>query len=200
MDYAKLKTEIKEIAEIAEMVPEPFRLKCFETLLGRLLASESPAVAAAAAPPAPPPPAASQPPLPASTPFAIPTQLRVLMQRTALTEEDIRKVVLVADGDVHFIKEPAGKKIAEGQTDWALLLALKNCILNDSLTVDPETVRSVCQDKGYYDRANFAAIFKRGNYAKFFKGPMEAQGQPQGLTNEGQTELANLVRGLAAAS
>ena len=121
------------------------------------------------------------------------------MQRTNLTEDEIKKVLLVANGDVHFVTEPTGKKIAEGQIDWALLLALKNCVLNDSLTVDPEMVRSVCQEKGYYDRANFASCFKRTPYVKYFKGKMEAQGQAQSLTVDGQNALADLVRQLAAA-
>lgn len=201
MDYAKLKLEIKEISDIAEAVPEPFRLRCFETLLDRLLASETPPVSPPViVPPVPPVTPGVQPPAPVGVAFSIPTQLRLLMQRTNLTEEEIRKVVLMADGDVHFIKEPTGKKITEGQMDWALLLALKNCILNDSLTVDPETVRSVCQEKGFYDRANFAANFKRAAYAKFFKGAMEPQGSAQGLTIEGQAELASLVRELSTAS
>ena len=80
---------------------------------------------------------------------------------------------------------------------WALLLALKNCILSNDLSVDPEDVRSVCQDKGFYDTANFGTNFKRATYAKLFKGPMERQGDPQGLTPEGQTELARVIQQLA---
>jgi len=38
MDYSKLKSDIEEITEIAQGVPEAFREKCFELLLSNLLA------------------------------------------------------------------------------------------------------------------------------------------------------------------
>jgi hypothetical protein len=186
MDYEKLKTALKEIVEVAETVPEPYRVKCFEMLLNLRLGNEAPTPPGQVTPP--------PPPGPGDTRLPIPAQLRLLMQRTELTEAEIQKVIMFADNDVHFIREPTGLKIAEGQIAWALLIALKNCILSNSLAVDPETVRSVCQDKGYYDKANFAAIFKRPQYAKLFKGAMEKQGQPQTLTNDGQIELAKLIR------
>jgi hypothetical protein len=121
------------------------------------------------------------------------------MQKTEITEDELKAILMVADGDVHFVKEPAPTKITDGQMQWAFLLALKNCILSNSLAVDPEDVRSVCQDKGFYDAANFAANFKKDRYAKFFKGPMERQGEPQLLTNDGQDELANLIRTMGGA-
>lgn len=201
MNYEALKDEIKEIATIADGVPDAFKVRCFEMLLDSLLKRDdtvppSAPAAAPSLPAAPPPPA--QPPAPPAGDIPTPTQLRLLMQRTGLSMDELKRVVFVADGDVLFIKEPTGRKITEGQIDWALLLALKNCILNNSLTVDPEAVRSVCQEKGYYDRPNFSSTFKRTQYAKLFKGLMEPQGAPQALTNDGQAELATLIQQLAA--
>ena len=40
MDFKQLKSGIKEVSEIASSVPEPFRDKCFETLLNALLAGD----------------------------------------------------------------------------------------------------------------------------------------------------------------
>ena len=40
MDFDRLKAEIKEIAEIAQSVPEQFRSRCFELLLANLLGGD----------------------------------------------------------------------------------------------------------------------------------------------------------------
>lgn len=194
MDYQKLKKEIKEIVDIAEDVPEAYKEKCFEGLLNHLLRES----------PAPPPskddsrhpPKGDRPPPAAELPIT--TQLRVFMQRNSVTEEELKAVLMFADNEVYFLREPSPPKIIDGQIQWALLLALKNCILNNELSVDPEDVRSVCQDKGFYDANNFAAYFKKAKYSKLFKGPMEKQGDPQGLTSEGQAELAKIIRELTA--
>jgi hypothetical protein len=194
MVYHKLKQEIREIADISASVPEAFRQKCFEILLTHLVSSEL----------HPEPPKEVKPigepekKNLGKTPTTIPitTSLRVFMGRTQITEEELNKLVLFADGDVHFLREPAKKNISDGQISWALLVALKNCILKDSLTVDPEAVRSVCQDKGFYDTANFASTFKRPKFAKLFKGKLEQQGNPRALTPGGEKALAELIKAL----
>jgi hypothetical protein len=195
MDYTTLREEIKEIADIAASVPEAFRVTCFQLLLTNLLPAKHNAPEKQQKSDDPPKTHlnAQQEALPIST------QLRVFMQKTEITEDELKSVLMVADGDVHFVREPGRVKITDGQMQWALLLALKNCILKNSLTVDPEDVRSVCQEKGFYDSANFAANFKKDRYAKFFKGPMERQGEAQLLTNDGQDELASLIRSLGTA-
>ena len=40
MDFTKLKKEIKEISDLASLVPEALREKCFEILLRQLLEEE----------------------------------------------------------------------------------------------------------------------------------------------------------------
>lgn len=194
MDYQKLKKEIKEIADIAAGVPDTFKEKCFEVLLNHLI-SETPK---------PPPRNDRAPetgnigaPSPA-TDLPVTTQLRVFMQKNGISEGEVKSILMVADNDVHFIREPAPGNVTTGQMQWALLLALKNCILKNDLSADPEDVRSVCQEKGFYDAANFAANFKKAKYAKLFKDAMEKQGDAQGLTPEGQTELAKVIRQLVA--
>lgn len=82
--------------------------------------------------------------------------------------------------------------------EWALLLALKSAILKDSLSTDPEDVRSVCQDKGYYDKANFAGVFKAPRNAKLFRKALVKQGPPEPLSSEGQDALGELVKRLAS--
>jgi hypothetical protein len=199
LDYKQLKSSIKEIAEIATSVPEPFRNKCFEVLLNSLLAEQRPASAEDAsaterlkqAGPA----KEQAPDAPTSIPMT--AQLRVLMSKTGVSEEELKKVVLVTDGEVHFIKEPQPKKVTEGQMQWSLLLALKNAILKNSMTTDPEEVRSKCQDAGFYDKANFARNFKMDKIAKLFKGSLVPQGQAVALSSEGQDALGQLLKALA---
>jgi hypothetical protein len=120
------------------------------------------------------------------------------MQKTGVTVEQLAAVATVADGEVHFLKEPTPDKIAKGQTQWALLLALKNAISSNVFSVDPEAVRSVCQEKGFYDKNNFAKNFKNDGTAKLFKKPLEPQGEAQGLSSEGFDALGELVRTLAS--
>jgi hypothetical protein len=101
---------------------------------------------------------------------------------------------------VHFIREPAHGKITKGQMEWALLLSLKQAILQNEFSTDPEDLRSICQDKGFYDKANFAATFKRPPYDGYFKQPLQPQGPRQTLSNDGQAALAELIRSLTKKS
>ncbi len=162
MDYEELKREIRAIAEIANTVPEPFREKCFEILLQNLLDSEK--AKSRKEDTATPEEEKKQP-----SKVPTPAQIRVLMSKTGVTQEHLESIVLIENGECHFVREPKPRKVARGQVEWALLLALRNGILNNSLSVDPEDVRSICQEKGFYDAKNFATNFKTPKVAKFFR-------------------------------
>ncbi len=205
MDYEHLKQEIGEIAKISAAVPEQFQERCFELLLTNLLA----------------PHAHSTPSTPSgfdhggpgsddddgtggntsggASEIPMQTQLRLLLAKTNLSADDLQRVLMMDAGQVHFVREPTGTTISKGQIEWALLLALKNAIENNKLETDPEAVRSICQDKGYYDKSNFAANFKKAKAASYFKGVLENQGAAQGLTNEGMDALGALIKSLAGA-
>ena len=194
MKYRELKEEISAIAEIANGVPEAFRERCFAVLLQHLLDSE---------------PKKTSPPkdIPEDrnerdreTSIPTPSQIKVFMQKTEITTADLARVVLYEDGEVHFVQEPKTGKIARGQIEWALLLALKNGIGSNVISVDPEDVRSICQEKGFYDKANFIKNFKTPKNAALFQGQMEAQGGPQKLSTEGQKELGKLIKELGTQS
>jgi hypothetical protein len=147
MDYAELKAGVKEIAEIAASTPERFRDKCFELLLSNLLGQES------AVPPSYRKDEPSQRDAPRNQDanrkpqgtIPMKTQLRLLMKKTDVTPEELERIVMYDNDEIHFIKEPHDTGISAGQMDWALLLALKNAILKDSMSTDPEDVRSVCR-------------------------------------------------------
>ncbi len=196
MNYNKLKQEIKEIAEIASGVPEPFRNKCFETLLQHLLTSEKPASDKLPERKDEKPAEKDDTGQSNGGKIPLPAQVRVFMTKSGVTEDDLKSLFLYQDGELHFVREPATKKVAQGQMEWALLLALKNGILKNSLCADPEDVRSICQDKGFYDQANFAANFKKGTNATLFKKPLSPQGEAQSLSGDGQVALGKLVKTL----
>lgn len=201
MNYEQLKEEISQISAIAASVPEPFRQRCFEMLLEHLLppvkhAALAPDVSASNAAAASPP----EPLTPSKDALPTPAQVRVFMQKTGVTVEQLASVITVADGEVHFLKEPTPDKISKGQVQWALLLALKSAVSSNTFVVDPEDVRSIVQEKGFYDRANFAKYFKYEATAKLFKKPLEPQGTSQGLSSDGLDALGNLIKQLAAAS
>jgi len=195
MDYESLKAELKEIADIAGSVPEPFREKCFEVLLQHLVhASTQPKNDGARAEQDKPVDLGGE-----ATPggkIPVKAQLRVFMQRTGVTLQQLERLVLVDGNDVHFIHEPAHGTVAKGQMEWALLLALKQAIQGNEFSTDPEDVRSICQEKGFYDKGNFATVFKRPPYGTYFKQPLQPQGPPQTLSNDGQAALAELIKTL----
>ena len=201
MDYQQIKTEVAEIAQIAASVPEPFRDKCFELLLSHLLG-------------APGGDGGGDVPDHDSkgrgegddssggdggiTPLPIQSQLRVFMNKTGVTKDELESVVMFEDGEAHFIRGPTPKNVAAGQMEWALLLALKSAVEHNKLETDPEDVRSICQEKGFYDKSNFSANFKKAANAAMFRQALEGQGEPQPLSSEGQAALAKLVKSLAS--
>lgn len=198
MTYDELKSSVKEISEIAASVPEKFRDKCFELLLANLLKNESGSQADKGKDDTDKGKLDVKDDKGAKSSIPMTTQLRLLMKKTGVTTEELEKLIMYDSSDVHFIKEPHDVGIAKGQNEWALLLALKNAIVNDSLTTDPEDVRSLCQEKGFYDKANFATNFKSAKYAKLFKSALVPQGAAEPLSSEGQDELGKLIKRLAS--
>jgi hypothetical protein len=202
MKYEELKEEIRSISEIAESVPERFRERCFDLLLQRLLDSGAVEArrgpAASAVDESQKKPSGNEIKKPTSDgKIPIQTQMKVFMQKTGITLPDIEQVLIFDEGSVHFIQEPKTQRISRGQIEWSLLLALKNGIETNNLSVDPEAVRSMCQEKGFYEISNFWKAFKTETNVSYFQGPMESQGQVQKLTAEGMKELAKLIKQLA---
>lgn len=204
MNYQELKKEIAEIAEIAESVPEAFREKCFELLVSRLIAEptdgdrKNPRVQEEQDGQKDRNGNGGSNDGAANGTIPLQAQIRVFMAKTGVTAEELAAVVMMDGDQVHFVREPAATTVAAGQIEWALLLALKNGIESNKLEADPEAVRSICQDKGYYDRKNFSSYFKKAKSAAYFKNAMEPQGAAQGLTTEGIEALGSLVKSLSA--
>jgi len=174
MNYDDLKNEIKTIASIASEVPENFRDKCFELLLHHLLegskiqnrgieselnhkkldSNEQDGGLAKSKP---------------SSTMPTPSQVKVFLQKTGVTVAELQHILIYEDNEVHFVREPTTHTIARGQIEWALLVALRNGITTNNFAVDPESVRSICQEKGFYDQANFSNNFKKPRMLRFSK-------------------------------
>lgn len=202
MDFAELKAGVKEISEIASSVPEQFRERCFELLLSSLLTQQSPDAKnnerETKATEVEQSISNQNQDTPKGTSIPMTTQLRLLMKKTGVTAQELDKVVMYDKQEVHFIREPHDVGISTGQMEWSLLLALKNAILNDAMSTDPEDVRSICQEKGFYDKTNFATNFKSAKSAKLFKSTLAPQGEAQPLSSEGQDALGKLIKRLAS--
>lgn len=195
MNYNELKDEIKEIGNIAESVPDAFREKCFELLLNHLLSGQ---VSSANPPPPPSDSKESLPPRQGN--ITLPSHVKAFMRRKNVTQDQIEALVMIEDDEFHFIKELEHGQAAKGQMDWALMIALKSGIQNNTLKADPEEIRSMVQEKGLYDSTNFASNFKKVKYAGLFKGPLERQGDAQALSSDGEAALAELIKELSGIS
>ena len=189
MNYEKLKKEIKEISEIAASVPEAFREKCFEVLLNQVLSGEEGKMSFKAD-------KKDNGGHKSPSKTTLPSHVKAFMRRRDISQEQIDALVMLDGEDLHFIKEPSHNEASRGQNEWALLSALKNGILNNSLKADPEEVRSLAQDKGFYNAKNFSTNFKKAKYKAYFKKALEPQGPAQGLNQDGEKALATLIESL----
>jgi len=184
--------------KIAQSVPEEFRNKCFEVLLGRWVDDSRDGYVAPRPAQGSDNPGASVTQDDNGGKIPISTAMKVFMRKTNITRQQLADVLVVENGEVHFVKEPSPKTIAEGAAQWALLLALRNVIAGQNeFQVDPEELRSMCQEKSCYDKANFWKTFAGKKYSGWFRGSLDSQGSARKLTEEGKAELGRLVAMLA---
>lgn len=192
--YERLKSELKSIVDLVEAIPERYRERTFDLLLSHLLSAEPSGNRDDSGS------MAKQSDLmkkDKTATLTLSAKVRAFMKRHSLSEEQLGEVVLIENGEVHFIREPKVEKNATAQIQWTLLLALKEALLNGELAVDPEAVRSVCIDKGFYDKANFAANFKTPSNKALFQKPPTPQGDPVRLSQQGEDQLAQIIKDLA---
>jgi hypothetical protein len=196
--YEDLKTELQQIVELVETVPDRYKDRCFEMLLTSLL-SEQQSDQIGKEDKSPPrdethdvtKDTGSKPP-------PTPAKVRAFMGRNNVSDDELRKLVLIEGGELHFIHEPEVSQNAVGQIQWALLLALKAALLGGEIEVDAEAVRSVCIEKGLYDKGNFATNFKKAKTAALFNSPPEPQGKAVRLSGPGEKRLAELIKNLVS--
>jgi hypothetical protein len=193
MDYDELIQELPKILEVTELVPEPYRERCFEVLLRHFLSESGALIPQISSGQEFAPRSLSQ--AQAGTPQLNP-QLRAFMKRTGITQEEIEKLVIYENGECHFVFRPTTTTTAQGVREWAMLLTLASAIKGNGFTVDPNELRSICDKNGYYETSNYSKAF--GRYESLFKVPFDVSGGIQQLADDGEAALVKLIRSLIA--
>src|ERR1035437_1316759 len=174
-----LKADVLEIATIAKGCPDNLQERCFELLLSHYLDGLS-ATAPKKKDEAVPPAQASesdhgeadstsngQPsPTPSSsqdlTIADLHLKARRFLEKYSRSVADLNQIFYKEGDDLKPLYEDLKTtKITESQIRLALLAALKEGIKTGDFVFDGETVRAECQLRKCYDKANFAATFKR---------------------------------------
>jgi hypothetical protein len=186
-----LKTEelvekMKDLAKIADELPEKYREKTFEVLLKDFLwglretertvsKTEGPELAVKAVAP---------------QKFIVPISVRALLQQYEIPEETIQKLFVI-DGEQIQSKYKIETTVkSDAQIQLALLTALENALKpGGKFEFSMEAARQRCVDHRVYDQPNFKTIFK--NKSKFFKSLKDEEHVE--LSVDGKAELAEAI-------
>lgn len=207
---ADLRNKVKELAEIAALVPENLQATCFEVLLKDYLASASGG---------PSPPAGEKAltaVAAASAEIEVPEKT---LEEAAKTQADVtladlhvkaRKFlekygVAIAEINNLFFKEGAEIKplyedlkttrMSEAQIRVTLLQALHRALSDGEFTAQVDNVRGECRDRKALDGANFAANYKN-NSSLFDFQKYDKDTKVLRLSEDGRKELAQLIKEL----
>lgn len=200
-----LKEAVLEIVEITKGVPEPLQLRCFELLLSHHLAKDAPARSAKKEIEKEPDkdeerePGDEKPETQADIQNAdLHVKAKKFLEKYALTLGDLNEILFKEGEDFKpLFDDLKTTKLAESQIRIALLEALKAGLKSGDFEFNGEAVRSQCQAKKCYDKANFAAIFTKN--AAIFEGfESYKKENPIKLNESGKKRLADLIKELKA--
>ncbi len=204
-----LKGKVKEIAEIAQTLPENLQQSCFELLLRHYLASTEPACAPAKAVAAEP--VGASPITAAETLQSLEeaargqadltnndlhVKARRFMEKYSVSLADLNNL-LYKEGQqiLPLYEDVKTTRMAEAQIRIALLLSLRNALTNGEFEATIDAVRTECRDRKCYDQGNFAANFRNNqslfDFDKYTKEMAEVR-----LSENGRKELAQLIKEL----
>lgn len=205
-----LRDKVKELAEIAALVPENLQTTCFEVLLRDYLAS----VSDRGAPPAKQkavaegtPPAAGTEASEKSFEEAAKPQADVTLADLHVKARKFLEKYGVSIGEVNnlFYKEGTTIKplyenlkttrMSEAQIRVTLLQALRSVLADGEFTAQVDNVRAECRDRKALDAANFAANYKN-NSSLFDFDKYDKDTKGLRLSEDGRKELAQLVKEL----
>jgi len=209
MPSEDLRSQVLELAKIAEECPEPLRLKCFELLLSDYLENrrklsesktDESTVDAASDRHEPDSSAATPPAAQGNEEIGnsdLHVKARRFLERYGVTMEQLNNLFYKESGQIRpLFEDLRTTRTAESQIRIALLQALQNGITSGEFQFDGERVREECQLRKCYDRGNFSANFK--NNAQLFDGfdKYEKQASTIRLSDEGRKELAQVMKEL----
>lgn len=207
---ADLRDRVKELAEIAALVPENLQATCFEVLLKEFLASAS----GNQSPPAKEKAGAATIATSAESEALEESLLEAAKTQVDVTLADLhvkaRKFlekygVTIAEINNLFFKEGAEIKplyedlkttrMSEAQIRVTLLQALHRALSDGEFTALVDTVRGECRDRKALDVTNFAANYKN-NSSLFDFQKYDKDTKVLRLSEDGRKELAQLIKEL----
>jgi hypothetical protein len=173
--------ELKEITELAESVPEQFRLKCFELLLSHHLSSQEKA---------PELKVKQKTTEPGASGFVLPIDVKVFIGQHSIDEASLEKLFFIEGGNIRPIYMLKTRKKATAQIQLALLMALENALMNGEFKFSIESLRQRCkEDFKCFDSANFAANLK--NNTLLFNSLVDESAVF--LSPDGKIQLADVI-------
>lgn len=207
MDFEQMKKDIKEIAAIAEGVPEAFRDHTYEVLLTEYLKGLAPPRGNALSPP---PPDAEASGASEELPGTADQEDIVMADLHAKTKKFLGENDLsLAHVNELFYKEGeeilplyedlGTTQLSESQLRIALLQAFRNALGTGDYVFNVEQVRTEAQERKAYDSANFSSNLKA--HAKNFDGfsKYDKKKPDVRLSVEGKKRLAALVKQITSA-
>lgn len=204
-----LREKIKEIADIAGLVPEHLQATCFEVLLRDYLASVSTGGRSQPKGAAPPEGAPTTRDAAQGKTFeeAAQGQADVALSDLHVKARKFMEKYGVSIGELNnlFYKEGTTIKplyedlkttrMAEAQIRVTLLQALRSALADGEFIAQVEAVRAECRDRKALDGANFAANYKNnGSLFDFQKYDKDTKAIR--LSEDGRKELAQLIKEL----
>ena len=208
MDFEQLKTQVKEIGEIAESVPEAYREKCFEILLNSLLDEAKPGAKKLKSTDEPAPEVDVEDSVSSEregggqediTLSSLHVKTKKFLESSGLKISHVNNLFYREGDEILPLYEDLGStQLAETQIRIALLQAFRNALETGEFQFNGEVVREETKTRKAYDAGNFTANFN--NNAALFDGfsKYDSKSATIKLSVQGKKRLADLVSTLAS--
>lgn len=185
--FEELKKQLKEIVEIAESCPEPYKERCFSVLLEHFLSSKEKMKEFVGKP--------NREEKEESFSGEWSPAFLKFIEEYGL-KEAIYQIFHFEDGKCEIIvKDLRTNNKATGQVNLALLLGIKHLAEEGAPNVPNEELRQLCDEHAVLDSANFSANMKK-NKNLFL--PTKRKGKKDWkLTKPGENKAAELIKELA---
>ncbi len=177
--------KLKEITKLAESVPEPFRLKCFELLLSHYLSAQETKHDTKVTP-------KGETKTESKQTFVLPIDVKAFLNQYSIDEAVLSKLYFIEGNNVRPIYNLKTHKKAVAQIQHALLMSLESALINGEFRFNIETLRHRCKDLKCFDAPNFMAILKKNS--SLFKSLDDEEAVF--LSTDGKAELANVIEEL----
>jgi hypothetical protein len=175
--------ELKEIADLANIVPTEYRQKCFELLLANRLGSNAAHLPESS-------PHTPQRQNPDIENLALPIDVKAFFNQYRLDLGLLSRLFHLEGGEVRPIYRLNENTKVKAELNHALLMALENALRSGQFQFEVEALRNRCQEQKCYDMANFMRHLRKN--ARLFRGM--TSDQPLVLAADGKSQLATLLR------